>query len=45
MQLGFFDWKFVATVLVTVAAPLWLWQYDVSSRSITVTLISSVQKL
>ena len=48
MERKFFDWKFALTILAAVAGlivPVWLWKYDVSSRSITVSLISSIQLL
>ncbi|MCK2126748.1 hypothetical protein MX652_08610 [Thauera aromatica] len=40
-----FDWKFFATLLAAVAgvvAPILLWQFDISSRSLSVRLVSSV---
>ncbi|RON53466.1 hypothetical protein [Pseudomonas frederiksbergensis] len=38
------DWKFVATIAITIASlviPLFIWQVDLSSRSITVRLVST----
>jgi len=40
-----FDWKFFATLLAAVAGvvvPILLWQFDISSRSLSVRLVSSV---
>lgn len=39
------DWKFVLPLLVTVASvavPVWLWQYDLRAKSLTVRIVSSV---
>lgn len=40
-----FDWKFFATLLAAVAGvvvPIFLWQFDLSSRSLSARLVSSV---
>ncbi len=40
-----FDWKFIATLLAAVAGvvvPVFLWQFDLSSRSLSIRLVSSV---
>lgn len=38
------DWKFLLTLLVTVASavvPVWLWQADLSSKALTLTIKSA----
>lgn len=38
------DWKFVATIAITIAGlviPVFIWQVDLSSRSLTVRLVST----
>lgn len=40
-----FDWKFFVTLLATVAGlavPVWLWQFDLNAKSLTVRIVSSV---
>lgn len=40
-----FDWRFFATLLAAIAGvvvPVFLWQFDLASRSISVRLVSSV---
>ena len=40
-----FDWKFLVIMLATIAGvlvPVWLWQGDLSARSLSVRLVSSV---
>lgn len=40
-----FDWKFVVATLATIAGifvPVWLWQADISARSLSVRLASSI---
>lgn len=40
------DWKFLLTLLFTVASiviPVWLWQADLSSKGLTLTLVSTVE--
>lgn len=45
---GDFDWKYVVMLLVAIAGvgiSVWLWQVDLSSRSLTVRLVSSIPLL
>ncbi|TAJ20780.1 MAG: hypothetical protein EPO47_05160 [Rugosibacter sp.] len=40
-----FDWKFILTLLFTMAStvvPVWLWQADLSSKALTLTIKSAV---
>jgi hypothetical protein len=45
MERSFFDWKFFVTLAATVAGvivPVYLWQLDLSSKALTVRLVSSI---
>ncbi len=41
-----FDWKFLLTLAITIASvavPVWLWQIDLSSKSLTLTVKSTAE--
>ncbi len=45
-MLNRFDWKFILALLFTVASivvPIWLWQADLSSKALTLTIQSVVE--